>query len=41
MLEFLNYFIVFPFVVLFILGFLYYGLWKIINPTKQDSKTTS
>ncbi len=34
MLEVLNRFIFFPLVVAFILGFIYYGIWKIVNSTK-------
>jgi hypothetical protein len=37
MLETLNRFLLFPFVVAFILGFLYYGLEKLVNPTKKES----
>lgn len=41
MLDVLYRFIVFPVVVSFILGFVYYGLWKVIHPAKQESKPDS
>jgi hypothetical protein len=41
MLDVLYQFIVFPVVVSFILGFVYYGLWKTVNPKKQESERTS
>ena len=34
-------FIAFPFITAFILGFLYYGLWKLIKPTPAKSETPS
>lgn len=40
MFDLLIKFIVLPFVVAFILGFLYYGLWKLLKPAKQNPETT-
>jgi hypothetical protein len=41
MFSILIRFIVLPFVVFFIFGFLYYGFWKLLNPKKQSSETAS
>ncbi len=40
MLEASLWLILFPFSLAFILGFLYYDLWKISNPPQQDAKAT-
>lgn len=41
MLETLMQFVFFPVVVAFILGFLYYGLYQLLNPPKLESGRTT
>lgn len=39
MFDILARFIVFPFVAAFMVGFFYYGLWKLIKPNRSTSET--
>lgn len=41
MFDILFKFIVFPFVIAFVLGFLYYGLWQVLYSKEQKKETTS